>query len=160
MTTATTVPASPAVGDEAPQFTLDSTAGTKVSPSDFRGKQHVLLAFFPLAFTSVCTAELCDFNTDFDRFAGQNVAVLPVSVDSVPTLKEFKAKLGLNVDLLSDFKRQASRAYGVLMEETFFSMRSYFLIDRNGRLVWKHVETSPGHKRDNAELLAQIDALR
>lgn len=125
----------------------------------FRGTHQVLLAFFPLAFTSTCTAELCAFSEDFDRFASAATAVLPISVDSVPTLKEFKAKYGMKVDLLSDFKRVVSRTYGVLIEEKFFSQRAYFLIDRDGRLRWRHVEAELGHKRDDAELLRQIEAL-
>ena len=59
---------SPAVGDPAPDFTADSTAGSPVSLSSFRGKKRVLIAFFPLAFTSTCTAELCDLSDDFDQF--------------------------------------------------------------------------------------------
>jgi peroxiredoxin len=155
------VPASsvPALGAPAPDFTLPSTGGNDVHLAAFRGSRQVLLAFFPLAFTSTCTAELCAFSEDFDRFADAATAVLPISVDAVPSLKEFKAKYGMKVDLLSDFKRVVSRAYGVLVEEKFFSQRAYFLIDREGRLRWRHVETELGHKRDDAELLRQIEAL-
>ena len=81
-----------------------------------------------------------------------------VSVDSVPTLKEFKAKHSMAVDLLSDFKREASRAYGTLLEETFFSNRAYFLVDTDGIVRWSHVEESPGKSRTNAEILAAIAA--
>src|SRR5437867_6135550 len=87
-------------GTLAPDFKLPSTAGTDVVLSSFRGKQNVLLAFFPLAFTSTCTAELCAFSEDFERFASAGTAVLPISVDSVPTLREFKAKYAMKVDLL------------------------------------------------------------
>jgi peroxiredoxin len=149
----------PPVGERAPDFTLPGTAGSEVHLAAFRGSRNVLLAFFPLAFTSTCTAELCAFSEDFDRFTGAATAVLPISVDSVATLKEFKAKYGMKVDLLSDFKRVVSRAYGVLNEEKFFSRRAYFLIDREGRLRWRHVEAELGHKRDDAELLRQIEAL-
>jgi peroxiredoxin len=79
-----------AAGDVAPDFTADTTSGQPVTLSEFRGKKRVLLAFFPLAFTSTCTAELCDFSADFDQFGGKDVVVMPISVDSVPTLKEFK----------------------------------------------------------------------
>lgn len=149
----------PAVGELAPDFTADSTSGQPVTLSSLRGKKHVLLAFFPLAFTSVCTAELCDFSTDFDQFVTRSVEVLPISVDSVPTLKEFKAKHGMRVELLSDFKRDISRAYGVLLPDRFFSTRAYFLIDREGRIAWSHVEESPSHKRSNRELLDRIQSL-
>jgi len=149
----------PRVGDMAPEFTLPSTGGVDVTLSAFRGDKSVLLAFFPLAFTSVCTAELCDFNTDLERFAGQGSLILPISVDSVPTLKEFKAKLGLGIELLSDFKRDVCRAYGTLMADKFYSRRAYFLIDRQGRLAWKHVEAENKQRRQDDEIIRQIQTL-
>ncbi|MBX7119980.1 MAG: redoxin domain-containing protein [Gemmatimonadaceae bacterium] len=148
----------PATGTAAPDFTLETTAGP-MTLSQFRGKQHVLLAFFPLAFTSVCTAEMCSFTEDYSAFASKEVAVLPISVDSVPTLKEFKAKHGMTVELASDFKREVSRLYGTLHLERFFSNRAYFLIDKAGVLRWSFVETTPGTRRENAELLAEIAKL-
>ena len=149
----------PRVGEMAPDFALDSTAGTKVRLSEHRDQRNVLLAFFPLAFTSTCTAEVCEFSNDFDRYAGANVAVLPISVDSVPTLKEFKAKHGIRVDMLSDFRREVSRLYGVLDEERFFARRAYVLIDRRGLVRWLHVEDQLGHRRETGELLTRIEEL-
>ena len=149
----------PAVGERAPDFTLPSTSGEEVTLRDFRGERAVLLAFFPLAFTSTCTSELCAFTDDFDQFEGSGVAILPISVDSVPTLKEFKAKYNMHVDLLSDFKRDVSRLYGVLIEDRFFSTRAYFLIDREGLVRWAHVEENPGMRRENSEILARIAEL-
>ena len=158
MSTASAPAAVPAVGTPAPDFTLPSTAGTDVTLSALRGRP-VLLAFFPLAFTSTCTAELCAFSDDWDAFAGHEVVVLPTSVDSVPTLREFKAKHDLKVDMLSDFRREVSRAYGVLLEHTFFATRAYFLIDGEGIVRWAHVEENPGLRRQNAEILAEIARL-
>jgi glutaredoxin-dependent peroxiredoxin len=146
----------PAVGSAAPDFTLNSTSGEPVTLSQFAGNSRVLLAFFPLAFTSVCTAEMCAFTDDYDAFAAAGVTVLPISVDSVPTLKEFRAKNNLSVHLLSDFKREASRAYGTLLDELFFSNRAYFLVDADGVVQWAHVEENPGKSRTNAEILAAI----
>ena len=157
MTATVTPTATPAVGSPAPDFTLASTSGEQVTLSALRGRR-VLLAFFPLAFTSTCTSEMCAFTDDYDAFAGEQVTVLPISVDSVPTLQEFKAKHGLKVDLLSDFKREASRAYGVLLEHTFFSTRAYFLVDEAGTVQWAHVEQNPGMRRENDEILAAIRA--
>ena len=151
--------ASPLVGAPAPDFTLASTAGSNVTLSSFRDRKHVLLAFFPLAFTSTCTAELCAFSDDFDGFTRADVEVLPISVDAVPSLKEFRGKYDMKVDLLSDFKREASRAYGVLREDTYFSNRAYFLIDKSGVVRWSHIEEKLGNRRDNAELLAAIAAI-
>lgn len=149
----------PAVGELAPDFTLNSTAGHPVTLSELRGKQNVLVAFFPLAFTSTCTSEMCAFTDDFDAFTGKNVMVLPISVDAVPSLKEYKKAYSMKVDLLSDFKREASRAYGVLNEASYYAQRSYFLIDKQGVLRWSHVEDKSGMRRENSELLKHIDEL-
>jgi peroxiredoxin len=148
----------PEVGSPAPDFTLPSTADADVTLSRLRGK-NVLLAFFPLAFTKTCTLELCAFTDDFAQFETANTAVLPISVDSVPTLKEFKQKEHISVDLLSDFKREVSRRYGTLLEDKFFSNRAYVLIDRNGVVRWTYLETTPSTRRENAEILRQVHAL-
>jgi peroxiredoxin len=148
----------PAVGSVAPGFSLPSTAGRDVTLSALRGK-NVLLAFFPLAFTSVCTREMCEFSEDYARYGNAATEVLPISVDSIPTLKEFKAKERIGVDLLSDFKREVSRRYGVLLD-TFFSARAYFLIDRQGVLRWSFIEETPGTRRSTGELLEQIERLQ
>jgi peroxiredoxin len=149
----------PEVGRPAPDFTLPSTSGRDVTLSAHRGADHVLLAFFPLAFTSTCTAELCDFSTDYGKFQAAGARVLPISVDSIPTLREFKAKHGMTVDLLSDFKREVCRLYGTLLEDKFFSTRAYFLIDKSGVLRWSHTEAELGHRRLDQELLERIAAL-
>ena len=149
----------PAAGTPAPDFTLPSTAGSDVTLSKLRGR-NVLLAFFPLAFTRVCTQEMCSFSEDYGRFEGANTVVLPISVDSIPTLKEFKAKERITVDLLSDFKREVSRRYGTLLEDKFFSNRAYVLIDPNGIVRWAFAEDTPGTRRENHELLARLEAQR
>lgn len=146
-------------GEVAPEFTAASTSGNDVSLSSFRGKRSVLLAFFPLAFTGTCTKELICFTEDFDQFAGEGVEILPISVDSTASLREFKNKLGMKTELLSDFKRDISRAYGVLNEDRFYSNRAYFLIDRDGRVRWSHIEANNGQKRENSEILAAIAQL-
>lgn len=145
----------PAVGSPAPDFTLPSTSGSDVTLSALRGK-NVLLAFFPLAFTKVCTQEMCSLSEDYGRFRDANTVVLPISVDSVPTLREFKAKERITVDLLSDFKREVSRRYGTLLEDKFFSNRAYVLIDPQGLVRWAYSEDTPSTRRENQELLAQV----
>ena len=149
----------PAIGAPAPDFTLPSTAGTDVTLSSLRGR-NVLLAFFPLAFTSTCTREMCAFSEDLGQFQDEDTVVLPISVDSVPTLREFKAKEHLTVDLLSDFRREVSRRYGTLLEDKFFSNRAYVLVDRDGVVRWTFAEETPRTRRENAELLQQLRALR
>jgi peroxiredoxin len=152
--------AEPKVGEKAPDFSLKSTSGDMVSLGQFKGQKNVLLAFFPLAFTGVCTAENCAFTEDYSKFESKDTVVLPVSVDSTPTHNEFRNKHKMSHHLLSDFKRDAGRAYGVLDEEKFFTKRAYFLVDKQGVLRWKHVEAELGHSRPNAELLAEIDKVR
>lgn len=157
--TSTQLQNSPQVGDIAPDFSAASTSGGEVTLSSFRGKSNVLLAFFPLAFTGTCTKELVCFTEDFDQFAREGVEILPISVDSTASLREFKNKLGIRTNLLSDFKREVSRAYGVLNEDRFYSNRAYFLIDREGRVRWSHIEANNGERRENSEILAAIELL-
>jgi peroxiredoxin len=146
----------PAVGSPAPDFTLPSTSGTDVTLSSLRGR-NVLLAFFPLAFTKVCTQEMCSLTEDYGRFRDANTEVLPISVDSVPTLREFKDKERISVDMLSDFKREVSRRYGTLIEDKFFSNRAYVLVGADGMVRWAFAEDSPSTRRENRELLAQLE---
>jgi peroxiredoxin len=148
----------PPVGSPAPDFTLTSTDGSEVTLSNLRGR-NVLLAFFPLAFTRVCTTEMCAFSEELERFRTSGTAVLPISVDSVPSLKEFKAKEHLTVELLSDFKREVCRRYGTLLEDKFYSGRAYVLIDVAGIVRWTFFEETPSTRRENDELLRQIQAL-
>ena len=158
MSVAATAAGMPAVGSVAPDFTLPSTSGSDVALSGLRGR-NVLLAFFPLAFTTVCTTELGAFTEDFDAFRDASTEVLPISVDSIPTLREFKAKERISVDLLSDFKREVSRLYGTLLEDRFHSNRAYILIDRDGIVRWTFAEEATRNRRENAELLERIRAL-
>ena len=157
--TATSQQQPPAVGQPAPDFSLQSTSGETVSLREFRGRKHVLLAFFPLAFTSTCTAELCEMRDDYSAYERGDVVVLPISVDSVPTLKEFRKMHAMKTDLLSDFKREATIAYGVMWQDAFFANRAYFLIDKEGIVRWAHVEATPGQKRSTAEIMEQIERL-
>ena len=158
MSVAATAAGMPAVGSVAPDFTLPSTSGSDVALSGLRGR-NVLLAFFPLAFTTVCTTELGAFTEDFGAFRDASTEVLPISVDSIPTLREFKAKERISVDLLSDFKREVSRLYGTLLEDRFHSNRAYILIDRDGIVRWAFAEEATRNRRENAELLERIRAL-
>ncbi len=148
----------PTLGTQAPDFTLPSTNGTAALTA-VRAEGFVLLAFFPLAFTSTCTAELCALTEDYSQFEGRGVKVLGISVDSVPTLKEYRAKHAISVDLASDFRRDVSRAYGVLNDEKYYANRSYFLVDRAGIVRWSYIEAINGQRRENAELLAAIESV-
>ena len=148
----------PTIGQQAPDFTLPSTSGNKVKLSDLKGTP-VMLAFFPLAFSSTCTEEFCTMRDDYSAFAGRKVKVLPISVDHTYSLKEYVAKYSLPVEMLSDWHREVSKQYGVFMPERNYANRAYFLIDKQGVIRWEFAEAELGHKRSNAELLAELAKL-
>jgi peroxiredoxin len=148
----------PTVGQPAPDFTLPSTSGQKVTLSALKGTP-VMLAFFPLAFSSTCTEEFCTMRDDYGAFDGRKVKILPISVDHTYSLKEYIAKYDLPVEMLSDFHREVSKQYGVFMPERNYANRAYFLVDKDGVLRWSHVEENPGQRRQNSELLQAIDAV-
>jgi len=136
------------VGSKAPAFTLTDTEKKKVSLEDFKG-QNLVILFFPMAFTSVCTAELCSVRDTLSVYNGLNTAVVGISVDSPFTLGKFKADQQLNFPLLSDFNKEASQAYGAFYE-TFVldlkgvSKRAAFVVDKEGTLRYAEVLESAG----------------
>ncbi len=126
------------VGDQAPEFSLPATTGGKISLSDFRGKQTVVLAFFPAAFTGGCTQEAKSYQQHLEEFQKSGAQVLMVSTDNLPSLQRWAQELGVSFPLLSDFMRETARAYGVLIEERGIANRTTFVIDPSGRIV--HIE--------------------
>ena len=150
------------VGDKAPSFTLFSDEKQPVNLSDYQG-QSVVLLFFPLAFTGVCTAELCSMRDAMAEYNGLNAQVLAVSVDSVFTLEQFKQKEGFNFPLLSDFNKEVSRLYGSLYEEFVMEMRgvskrSAFVIDPDGIVRYAEVLENAGDQPNFAEVKATLAA--
>ncbi|MCR9289004.1 MAG: redoxin domain-containing protein [Bacteroidetes bacterium] len=135
-------------GDKAPVFTLRDSDKNEVSLEGYKGKNVVLL-FFPLAFTGVCTTELCAMRDDIGTYEGLNAEVLAVSVDSLFTLEKFKAEQNFNFPLLSDFNKEVSRAYDALYEDFVLDMkgvskRSAFVIDKEGTVRYAEVLESAG----------------
>lgn len=135
-------------GQKAPDFSLYSSDRSKVSLSDYKGK-NVLILFFPLAFTSVCTAKLCAVRDDIGRYKNADAEVLAISVDSSATLNKFKELEGYNFTLLSDFNKEVSRAYGSIYETWFSEMkgvskRSAFVIDKEGIVRYAEVLEDAG----------------
>ncbi len=136
------------IGDKAPVFKLFSSDKQEISLENYKGKNVVLL-FFPLAFTSVCTAELCGVRDDIANYQNLNAEVLGISVDTPQTLAKFKEEQGYNFPLLSDFNKEASAAYGS-MYETFamgmrgVSKRSAFVIDGEGTIQYAEVLENAG----------------
>lgn len=139
-----TSPAVPEIGAEAPDFRLRGPGGVFYSLSEFRGDKHVLVAFYPLAFSPVCSHQLPELQELLPRFEAAGVEVFGVSVDSHYSNAAFARSLRLTFPLLSDWKRETSRAYGVLYPEANVSGRALFLVDRQGRLVWREISDNPG----------------
>lgn len=130
-------------GQPAPHFALYDTEKTKVYSADYRGK-NLLLLFFPFAFSSTCTAELCSVRDNIALYDKANATVFGISVDSVHTLKKFREEQGLSFTLLSDFNKEASIAYGAYYETFSLEMRGVskraaFIIDKDGVIRYAEV---------------------
>ncbi len=150
--------------DIAPDFALYDTEKNLVKLSDQRGKNVVIL-FFPLAFTGVCTKELCatrDSIGDYDQLDAQ---VFAISVDTPFSLAKFKEEQNLNFPLLSDFNKTAARAYGAYYDEFVLGLkgvakRSAFVVDKDGKIQYAEVLDDAGQLPDfNAvkETLANLN---
>lgn len=140
------------VGSKAPAFSLVNTDKQKVSLEDFKG-QNLVILFFPMAFTSVCTAELCGIRDNISVYNGLNTAVVGISVDSPFTLGKFKEDQKLNFQLLSDFNKEASPAYGAFYENFALdlkgvSKRAAFIVDKEGVIKYAQVLESAGDLPD------------
>jgi peroxiredoxin Q/BCP len=142
-------------GAPAPDFSLLSTSGETIRLSDFKGKQAVVLYFYPKDSTPGCTVEACSFRDNLAAVQGHGAAVLGVSPDSVKSHASFTQKQNLNFPLLADTERELAQAYGVWVEKkqygrTFMGIeRSTFLIDKDGRIkkIWRKV-TPKSHVAD------------
>lgn len=130
-------------GAKAPDFSLYNSEKNKISLSHYKGK-NVLLLFFPLAFTGTCTKELCGVRDNISQYNSSNAEVLGISVDSIYTLAKYKEEQHLNFQLLSDFNKEVSTAYGSLYQTFGFGMqgvskRSAFVIDKDGIVRYTEV---------------------
>ena len=152
-------------GQTAPDFSLFDSAKNKVSLSDFREKSNVLLLFFPQAFTSVCTKELCAVRDEIGRYQNDHVQVLGISVDSVFTLAKFKEEQHYNYPLLSDFNKEVSTMYDALyssftdMGMKGVSKRAAFLIDKKGIVQYAEVLENAGMVPDFTQIDRKIGEL-
>jgi mycoredoxin-dependent peroxiredoxin len=140
------------VGDQAPDFELKDQHGTPVKLSEFRGKKNVVLVFYPLAFSGVCTGEMCAIRDDFPEVTGEDVELLAISVDSGFVLRTWADRDHFNFAMLSDFwpHGAVAKSYGVFDEEKGVATRGTFIIDKSGVIRWKVVNPIP-QARDIAE---------
>lgn len=136
------------IGDHAPDFELTNQYGESVKLSDFRGKKPVVLVFYPLSFSGICTGELCEIRDNFAKFENENVELLAISVDSKYVQKQFAEHEGYKFSVLADFwpHGAVAQAYGVFLEDSGISNRATFVINIDGELVAKFV-TAPGQAR-------------
>ncbi|GAB2829068.1 peroxiredoxin [Streptomyces chlorus] len=148
------------VGDQAPDFELKDNHGAPVRLSDHRGRQNVVLVFYPFAFTSVCTDELRALRDGQGRLADRDTHLLAVSTDSVHTLRVFAEQERLEYPLLSDFwpHGDVSRAYGVFDDSKGCAVRGTFVIDREGLVRWTVVNALPD-ARDLNDYVEALDTL-
>lgn len=151
------------IGQTAPDFALYDSAKNKVALSEQRG-QNVLLLFFPLAFTSTCTAELCSVRDNISFYNNANAKVFGISVDSLHTLAKYKEDQNLNFLLLSDFNKDVSSLYGSLYEMFGYNMkgvskRSAFVIDKDGIVRYAEVLENAGEQPNFKNITLTLESL-
>ena len=142
-------------------FSLSNQFGETVALADFKGKKNVVIVFYPLSFSGICTGELCELRDNFDRFVREDVELLAVSVDSKFVQKVFAEQEGYKFSVLADFWPHGAVAqdYGVFLEEAGIANRATFVIDKAGVLVAKFV-TAPGQARSLDEYDKALATLR
>jgi peroxiredoxin len=150
------------VGDKAPDFKLFSSELKEVSLSDYKGKK-VVVHFFPMAFTGVCTAQLCTMRDSFGYYEGMNAAVVGISVDSPFTLAKFKEDQAYQFPLLSDFNKEISQAYGAFYEDFVFNLkgvskRAAFVLDEEGKIIHSEVLEDAGNMPDFDAIKKAVEA--
>ena len=152
------------IGQEAPDFTLYDSTKNKVTLSDLEG-HNVLLLFFPLAFTSTCTAELCSIRDNISFYNKVNANVFGISVDSLHTLAKYKADQNLNFSLLSDFNKEVSSLYGSLYEMFGYNMkgvskRSAFVIDKDRIVRYAEVLENASEQPNFKNITLTLEGLK
>jgi peroxiredoxin len=148
------------IGETAPDFELPNQNGEPVRLSDFRGKKAVVVVFYPLSFTGICTGELCELRDNIAQFQNEKVELLAISVDSKFTQKQFAEHEGYTFNVLSDFWPHGgvAKEYGVFLEETGFANRATFVIDKDGVLV-ASFKTAPGQPRSLADYKKALELI-
>lgn len=150
------------IGNQAPDFKLFSSELKEVSLSDYKGRKLVV-HFFPMAFTGVCTAQLCTMRDTFGYYEGMNADVIGISVDSPFTLAKFKEEQAYQFPLLSDFNKEVSKAYGAFYEDFVFNLkgvskRAAFVINEEGKIIHAEVLEDAGNMPDFDAIKKAIEA--
>ena len=152
------------VGDTAPDFELPVTMEETWKLSENKGKDHIVLLFFPLAFSPVCHDELCAIRDGFNEFRNLNASVVAISIDSPFVLGKWKEELGLPYPLLSDFNKTVCQTYGAYHEKLGplkgVAKRSVFIIDKAGILRYIWISDDPGKMPEVTEIQDVLDELK
>ena len=148
-----------AVGQEAPDFELPNQFGEKVKLSSFRGKKNVVLAFYPLDWSPVCTNENKCFTNDLPKFQDADTEVFGISIDSTWSHKAWADALGLKHRLLSDMKRDAVKNYGLYLEDANIGKRATVIVDKKGKVRYKKVQEILT-ARDNNDILKALETVK
>ena len=143
------------VGDVAPDFTLDDQDKNPVTLSSFRGKKNVVLAFYPLDWSPICTNENTCFSNDLPRFEDAGSVILGISTDSTFSHKAWREHLKLRQTLLSDIKRKVCKDYGLYIEEANINKRATVIVDKKGVVRYVKVQEILT-ARDDQEILAEL----
>lgn len=148
------------VGTPAPDFTLKDQDGADVTLSAVHSNRNVLVVFYPLAFSGVCTGELCQVRDDLDAFQNAEVQILAVSVDSTFGLKAWSEQQGYRFPLLADFwpHGKVAQEYGVFNDAAGIANRGTFLVDTGGVIRFAEMNP-PGEARDQTEWKAALAQL-
>ncbi len=146
-----------AVGTSAPDFSLKNQFGETVTLSQFKGVKPVVLVFFPLAFSGICTGELCELRDNLKAFEADGIELIGISVDSHFALRAWGDQEKYTFSLLSDFWPHGGVAaeYGVFVEEAGIANRGTFVIDRDGKIA-ASIVTAPGQAREFSAYLEAI----
>jgi len=149
-----------AVGERAPDFTLQDQDQNDVSLSSFQGEKNVILAFYPLDFSPVCSNEHACFRDDLKNFEGLNAQVLGISVDSAWAHKAFAQQLGVSYPLLADFnpRGEVAAKFGLYLEDKGITQRATVVIDKQGVVRYVYVNEIL-QQRDNKEIEKALNQL-
>lgn len=149
------------INQAAPDFSLPASTGETVTLSSYKGHKNVVLVFYPLDFSPVCSMQLPEYSGQHDEFAELDTVVYGINRDSVHAHKAWAAEYGIEVPLLADMKLDTARAYGVAIDDRAISGRAVFVIDKEGIVRFEHVETTPGdYTVRPAQVLERIKELK
>ena len=148
------------VGQKAPDFSLESHLDTEIKLSDYLGKKNVVLVFYPLDFSPVCSNQLPEYSSRKTEIEALGAEIIGINRDSNYAHKAWAKEFGIEVTLTADMKGEVARKYDVYLEDAGISNRAVFIIDKEGILRFKHVESAPPEYTLHADsIIAELQSL-